>query len=151
MTDTQAAHPAVPHPGVVARPAGRDRRFWGLVLRGNDWLAVRLGLVFGSVWIVWAFFLWPLIARQLGAAVQADTSYYAQSWIQLFALPLFVYIGNRLQRSADAQSEVMHQALTHIATVSDQNQRLIEENTRLTREVHALTAEVRSYVAARER
>ena len=63
------------------------------------------------------FFIWPLAANHFGAKVQSQTSYYAQSWIQLFALPLFVYVGNKLQRSSDAQSDVMHQALTHIATI----------------------------------
>ena len=51
-----------------------------------------------------------------------------------------VYVGNKLQRSSDAQSEVIHQALTHIATVSDQNKTLIEQNTELTTQVHVLVA-----------
>ena len=84
------------------------------------------------------FFIWPLVAQFMGPKVGTKTSYYAQSWVQLFALPLFVYIGNKLQRSSDAQSEVIHSALTHIATVSDQNKTLIEQNTELTTQTHAL-------------
>jgi len=110
----------------------------GRIGKVNDWAATHLGVAFGSVWVVWAFFIWPLVAQYMGARVQVKTSYYAQSWIQLFALPLFVYIGNKLQRSSDAQSEVIHSALTHIATVSDQNKTLIEQNTELTTEVHSL-------------
>jgi hypothetical protein len=152
MTEQPArSHPAVDHPGQVAarRDLARyERRVWGGVSRVNDFAASHLGAVFGSVWMVWVFFIWPLIAQHLGTLVQAQTSYYAQSWIQLFALPLFVYIGNKLQRSADAQSEVMHQAMTHIATVSDENKQLIEANTKLTEEVHALTTQVHAMVSA---
>lgn len=147
----ERAHPAVEHPGrVMARDdlARYERRAWGIISRVNDVAASKLGLVFGSVWMVWVFFVWPLIAEHLGSGVQGQTSYYAQSWIQLFALPLFVYIGNKLQRSGDAQAQAMHQAMTHIAIVSDENKQLIEANTQLTAEVHSLTAEVHAMVSA---
>src|ERR1019366_7609254 len=104
----------------------------GRIGKVNDWTATRLGVVFGSVWVVWVFFTWPLVAQFMGPEIGTKTSYYAQSWVQLFALPLFVYIGNKLQRSSDAQSEVIHSALSHIATLSDQNKTLIEQNTELT-------------------
>src|SRR5450755_2118113 len=128
----------------------------GRVGKVNDWTATHLGIVFGSVWVVWVFFIWPLVAQFMGVKIVTKTSYYAQSWVQLFALPLFVYIGNKLQRSSDAQSEVIHSALTHIATVSDQNKTLIELNTELTKQGHALiaantalTEEVRAAIAAK--
>jgi hypothetical protein len=84
------------------------------------------------------FFIWPLVAQFMGPEIGTKTSYYAQSWVQLFALPLFVYIGNKLQRSSDAQSEVIHKSLTHIAIIGDQNKHLIELNTELTTQTHAL-------------
>lgn len=129
-------HPAVAHP--VHLRIRRHRAGMGRIGKVNDWAATHLGVVFGSVWVVWAFFIWPLVAQYMGAKVQVKTSYYAQSWVQLFALPLFVYIGNKLQRSSDAQSEVIHSALTHIAMVSDQNKQLIEQDNALTAQVHAL-------------
>src|SRR5579863_8492501 len=131
-------HPAVAHP--VHLRIRRHRGEMGPVGRANDWLATHLAAVFGVCWTIWVFFAWPLLAQFFSPLVQAKTSYYAQSWVQLFALPLMVYVGNKLQRSSDAQSEVIHQALTHIATVSDQNQTLIEQNTELTTQVHALVA-----------
>lgn len=146
----QVSHPSVGHP-VVLRLKDDLKRYerglWGKVSQGNDWLATHLGLVFGSVWIVWLFFIWPIIAQFMGTEVGSKTSYYAQSWVQLFALPLFVYIGNKLQRSSDAQSDVIHQALTHIATVSDQSQQLLEQNTELTEQVHLLTEQVHQLVS----
>lgn len=118
----KASHPAVPH-AVRLRLRADLRRYEkglpGKIAAGNDWLATHLGVIFGSVWVVWTFFIWPLAAQFMDALIQQKTSYYAQSWVQLFALPLFVYIGNRLQRSSDAQSDAMHQALTHIATTGD--------------------------------
>ena len=139
-------HPAVTHAVHLRRQQHRDKM--GPVGKVNDWLATRLGLAFGSVWVVWVFFIWPLVAQFMSGEIQVKTSYYAQSWVQLFALPLFVYIGNKLQRSSDAQSEVMHRALAHIAMVSDQNRQLIEQNTDLTTQVHALTSQVHELVAA---
>ena len=131
-------HPAVRHAVHLRRQQHHEGM--GPVGKANDWAATHLGIIFGSVWVVWAFFIWPLVAQFMGTKIQVKTSYYAQSWVQLYALPLFVYIGNKLQRSSDAQSEVVHMALTHIATVSDQNKQLLEQNTDLTVQVHALVA-----------
>ena len=89
---------------------------------------------------MWLFFALPLIARFLGAQFQTQFFYYSSGWVQLFALPLLTYIGVKLQRSSDAQSEVQHQAMVHIATVEDQNKQLIEQNTELTAQIHALVA-----------
>jgi hypothetical protein len=153
MTDAslpQDRHPAVQHPGHLVLGADLrryQRSYLGGLAEVNDRLAVRLGRIFGSAWMVWSFFVLPLAARFLGPAFQSQFFYYSSGWVQLFALPLFVYIGNRLQKSTDAQSEVMHRAMTHIATVSDQSKTLIEQNTELTRKVHDLTAQVRSLVA----
>lgn len=126
MDRTKQTHHAVQHP--VRLREKREKAGANVISKVNDYLATHLSIVFGSVWIVWVFFLWPLLAQHFGVKIQSETSYYAQSWIQLFALPLFVYVGNKLQRSSDAQSEVMHQALTHIATVADQIQELIDLN-----------------------
>jgi hypothetical protein len=130
-------HPKVQHP-VHLRHQGQKT---GRVSKANDWMATHLAIVFGLAWTVWLFFSVPLIAPYLGAAAEGKIFFYSSGWIQLFALPLMVYVGNKLQRSSDAQSEVMHQALTHIATVSDENKKLIEQNTELTTQVHKLVAQ----------
>jgi len=140
-------HPAVAHP--VRLRIRRDRAGMGRLGRANDWLATHLAVVFGLVWTVWLFFIVPLIAPYLGATIESKIFFYSSGWLQLFALPLLVYVGNKIQRSSDAQSEVMHDALTHIATVSDQNKTLIEQNMRLTREIHALTVGPRPASAER--
>jgi hypothetical protein len=131
-------HPAVAHP--VHLRIRRHRDGMGAVGRANDWLATHLAVVFGVCWTIWVFFIVPIVAYFLPAGIQAHIFFFSSGWIQLFALPLMVYVGNKLQRSSDAQSEVIHQALSHIATVSDQNKVLIEQNTELTEQVHALVA-----------
>ena len=134
-------HPAVTHPVRLRRQQHLERMGAGLlgaVKRTDDSALTGLSKVFGWPVTVWLFFALPLVARFLGAKFQAQFFYYSSGWIQLFALPLLTYIGVKLQRSSDAQSEVMHTALSHIATVSDQNKTLIEQNTELTAQVHAL-------------
>lgn len=131
-----SGHPEVQHP--VHLRIRRHRGGMGPVGRANDWLATHLAVVFGVCWTIWVFFTVPVAAYFLPQPVQNKIFFFSSGWIQLFALPLMVYVGNKLQRSSDAQSEVMHQALTHIATVSDQCKRLIEQNTELTQQVHAL-------------
>ena len=137
LSDPQQ-HPAVAHP--VHLRVRRHRSGMGRVGRANDWLATHLAVVFGVCWTIWVFFIVPIVAYFLPAPIQAHIFFFSSGWIQLFALPLMVYVGNKLQRSSDAQSDVIHQALTHIATVSDQNKTLIEQNTELTIQVHVLVS-----------
>lgn len=129
-------HHAVAHPVHLRNRRHRDGM--GPVGKANDWLATHLAVVFGIAWTIWVFFTVPIVAYFLPAKIQNHIFFFSSGWIQLFALPLMIYVGNKLQRSSDAQSEVLHQALTHIATVSDQNKTLIEQNTELTTQIHAL-------------
>jgi len=129
-------HPAVAHP--VHLRIRLHRGGMGAIGKANDWLATHLAVVFGVCWTIWVFFIVPVVAYFLPQAIQNKIFFFSSGWIQLFALPLMVYVGNKLQRSSDAQSDVMHKALTHIATVSDQNKTLIEQDKKLTGQVHAL-------------
>jgi hypothetical protein len=111
-------HPLVAHP--VLLRISRHREGMGAVSRVNDWLATHLAALFGLCWTIWVFLTVPLLILLAPSGVKAIVFYLASGWIQLFALPLMVYVGNKLQRSSDAQSEVMHQALTHIAQRVDE-------------------------------
>ncbi len=134
-------HHAVIHPSVFLAAEKRA------VARVNDWLATRLALVFGLVWTVWVFMVFPLVLLLLPKGVQNTGFFISSGWIQLWALPLFVYVGNRLQKSADAQSDAQHDALTHIAVTGDDVKTLLAQNTELTQEVRDLTGEVHRLVA----
>lgn len=115
MTEpARRGHFAVRHPSdLLARERGAAGRV-------NDWAATRLSAAFGLVWTVWLFMTIPLLVLLAPAGIRSVVFYLASGWIQLWALPLFVYVGNKLQRSADAQSDAQHQALTHIALAADE-------------------------------
>lgn len=136
--------PQPPHPRVMHAMDWRNLKHLNgsRVRRVNDWIVTHLALAFGSIWVIWVFFIWPLLAAHLGMDIKLTTEYYTGSWIQLFALPLFVYIGNKLQRSDDAAADTMHEALTHIANVEDQNNELLRQNTEITEQVHQLAKEI---------
>lgn len=130
------SHPQVPH------PAELRREVQGKVAAANDFLATHLAVIFGIAWTIWVFFIVPVVAYFLPQDVQNHIFFFSSGWIQLFALPLMVYVSNKIQKSSDAQSDAFHQALTHIATVEDLNrqlitemQELLTENTNLTRAV----------------
>jgi hypothetical protein len=113
----QARHPRVQH--AMHLRIRREQAGMGTLARVNDWAATHLAAVFGIAWTIWAFMVIPLVVLLLPAGVKSVVFYLASGWIQLFSLPLMIYVGNRLQRSSDAQSDVMHQAQTHIAQAVD--------------------------------
>jgi hypothetical protein len=115
---TPPRHPSVLHPVDLRIVRHRSGMSW--TGRLNDYAATHLAAAFGVAWTIWVFFTVPLVAWFLPRNVQAHVFFFSSGWIQLFALPLMVYVGNKLQRSSDAQSQVIFQAMTHIATVSDQ-------------------------------
>jgi hypothetical protein len=130
-------HDAVIHPDdllAASEPEGR-------VARGSEWLAGHLAVVFGLAGTVWVFMTVPLLVLLAPTGVRSVVFYLASGWIQLWALPLFVFTGNRLQRSADAQSQAQHQALTHIATTGDEVHALSARVYDLTAQVYQLTLE----------
>ena len=118
-------HPRVQHPIWLRKE--RHENHLNRAGRVNDWAATHLAAIFGIAWTIWTFMTVPLLVLLFPAGVKNVVFYLASGWIQLFSLPLMIYVGNKLQRSSDAQSDVIHQALTHIATVSDQNQDLLNQ------------------------
>jgi hypothetical protein len=118
LTSQTQRHPAVAHP--VHLRVARHRGGMGRIRRANDWAATHLAALFGLGATIWLFLTVPLLVLLAPSGVKAVVFYLASGWIQLFALPLMTYIGVKLQRSSDAQSEVIHKALTHIATQVDE-------------------------------
>lgn len=106
-------HYAVPHPAELL-----DREV-SKATAASDWIATHLAVIFGVTWTVWLFFTVPLIAYFLPSHVQAEIFFFSSGWIQLFALPLLAFVSNKIQKTSDAQSDAMYQALTHIATEMD--------------------------------
>lgn len=113
MADTQ--HPAVRHPRTLLSPPGG----W------NDWLAQHLVGVFGTVWTVWIFVVYPLLALLFPHSVQNVVFFISSGWIQLWALPLLNYTQNRADALRAAKADTDHQALTHVATTLDEVAQLV--------------------------
>lgn len=92
--------------------------------RLSDLAATRLALIFGFNLTIWVFFTIPLVAELLPTAVQVKVFYYASGWVQLFALPLMVYVTNKVQSSSDKQDAVQEELLREIRKLSEQNHSL---------------------------
>lgn len=110
-------HYAVKHPVQLRKELEGTK---GVIGKINDWLATHLAVVFGLAWTVWVFMVVTVAAYWMPANVQSRIFFFSSGCIQLFALPLLTYIGNKSQRATDAQSEAFHQALTHVANQVDE-------------------------------
>jgi hypothetical protein len=89
--------------------------------------ATKLALVFGFNLTIWVFFIIPLIAEFFPPVVQARVFYYASGWVQLFALPLMVYVSNKIQRESDKQDQRQVELLTEVRAIVSENQRLAQQ------------------------
>jgi len=140
--EQEQAAPAAAEPG-GSWPA----RWYGRVYQVQDLLATRLALVFGFGWTIWIFFVIPLVAPYFSLTVQAKVFYYASGWVQLFALPLMIYVSNKIQKTTDGQAAAQAELLTR-------NTALTEESARLARLVNdglARNSEIiRAVIAIRE-
>ena len=105
---------------------------WRRVNAGSEWLAFKLALLFGFVWTVWTFFVVPLVAPYISLKFSAQVFYYGSGWVQLFALPLLTWIGNKTQALAEKQSEAQVELLTKVRSIVTENQRISRTIERLT-------------------
>ena len=117
----------------AARPRGWLGRAYWSAYRASDLAATKLALTFGFVWTIWVFFVIPLVAEFFPVNIQAKVFYYASGWVQLFALPLMVYVSNKIQKTADAQALAQGHLL-------ERNTELTEQTAHLTELVHQLLA-----------
>ncbi|MBB2200968.1 hypothetical protein [Gluconacetobacter tumulisoli] len=78
----------------------------------NDRVAIRLTVIFGSIWCVYAFLFFSLLP--LAAPAWQNTLLYVSNCIQLVALPALM-VGNAiLSRSSDERAAADHAALVEI-------------------------------------
>lgn len=108
-------HPRVPH----------YREFLDTERRWNDWAADHLVVAFGSVWTVWVFLVYPLLALVFPPDVQNIVFFISSGWIQLWALPLLNYTQNKADKVRTAKAEADHRALTHVALTADHADRMV--------------------------
>ncbi|MFT9399730.1 hypothetical protein [Acetobacter sp.] len=83
-----------------------------MLARINESVAVKMTMLFGSIWCVYAFFLFSLVPVLVPA--WQNTLLYISNCIQLVALPALM-VGNAvLSRGADRRAAEDHQALLEI-------------------------------------
>lgn len=80
--------------------------------RANESIAVRMTMLFGSIWCVYVFLLFSLIP--LLVPQWQNTLLYISNCIQLVALPALMVGSAVLSRGADRRAAEDHQALLEI-------------------------------------
>ncbi|MBS1016328.1 MULTISPECIES: hypothetical protein [Acetobacter] len=88
------------------------KTFKALLDRANESIAVKMTMLFGSIWCVYVFFVFSLIPVLVPQ--WQNTLLYISNCIQLVALPALM-VGNAvLSRGADKRAAEDHQALLEI-------------------------------------
>jgi hypothetical protein len=77
--------------------------------RFNEWLAVRATLVFGSMWVTYALFLYGFIPVVLPN--EMNSLLYWSNTIQLWSLPLIMVGQNVMGRASVRQAAETHDAV----------------------------------------
>ncbi len=83
-----------------------------IISRSNDTIALRLTIVFGSIWCVYAFTMLSLVP--LLVPVAQTTLLYVSNSIQLVALPALMVGSALLARSNEKRAAQDHAALVEI-------------------------------------
>ena len=90
--------------------------------RVNDWIAVHVTLLFGSMWATYVFFLYGFVPLLWPHGIV--TFLYWSNTVQLWSLPLLM-VGQNVLGRADARR-------------ADEQYRMTQQIDRLTQELHAM-------------
>jgi hypothetical protein len=119
--------------------AKRESRF-------NDWLAVKITNVVGTMWCAYAFGCLALIS--LPEAIRGGTAtliaWIAQTFLQLVLLSIIMVGQNVASAKSDRQLEQTYRDAEELLKVSDGIQSLLTQNMELTREIHAVVHQQKS-------
>src|SRR5256885_7362162 len=106
--------------------------------RFNDWLAIKITSVVGTMWCAYAFAGLALIS--LPAAIRGGTatliSWIAQTFLQLVLLSIIMVGQNIAAKKSDRQLEQTYRDAEALLKISDEIQSLLKQNTELTQEIH---------------
>ncbi|HEX8842694.1 MAG TPA: hypothetical protein VF757_10410 [Sphingomicrobium sp.] len=106
--------------------------------RFNEWLAVKITRVVGTMWCAYAFAGLALIS--LPAAIRGGTatliSWIAQTFLQLVLLSIIMVGQNIAARKSDRQLEQTYRDSEELLKISDGIRQLLQKNTDLTAEIH---------------
>ncbi|HEX5181699.1 MAG TPA: hypothetical protein VFW19_00970 [Allosphingosinicella sp.] len=105
--------------------------------RFNDWLAVRITNLVGTMWCAYAFAILALIS--LPAAIAAGTAaligWIAQTFLQLVLLSI-IMVGQKVAAvKSDRQLAQTYTDAEELLKISDEIHRLLKQNTELTQDI----------------
>jgi uncharacterized membrane protein YjjP (DUF1212 family) len=106
----------------------------------NDWLAVTITRVVGTMWCAYAFAGLALVS--LPAAIRGGTAtlvaWIAQTFLQLVLLSI-IMVGQRVAAvKSDRQLEQTYRDAEALLKISDEIHGLLKQNTDMTAEIHQL-------------
>jgi hypothetical protein len=106
--------------------------------RFNDWLAISITNMVGTMWCAYAFACLALIS--LPAAIRAGTAplvaWIAQTFLQLVLLSI-IMVGQKVAAAkSDRQLEQTYRDAEALLKISDEIHCLLKQNTDLTEEIH---------------
>jgi hypothetical protein len=128
--------PHIPHPHIQLRKEFLQQRM--ARARGfNNWLAVKITNVVGTMWCAYAFAILALIS--LPAAIQAGTAtlvaWFAQTFLQLVLLSI-IMVGQKVAaEKSDQQLEQTYRDAEALLEMNDDMHRLIKQNVTLTEQI----------------
>lgn len=77
----------------------------------NDILAEKSTIVFGTMWIFYAFFIYGLLPLIPAIKPYENSFFYWSGWVQLWALPLLMVGQNVTGRAAEERAQETHDAV----------------------------------------
>lgn len=106
--------------------------------RFNDWLALSITRIVGTMWCAYAFAALALVS--LPAAIRDGVAtliaWIAQTFLQLVLLSI-IMVGQKIAaEKSDRQLEQTYRDSEELLKINDEMQRLLQQNTELTREIH---------------
>jgi uncharacterized membrane protein len=111
--------------------------------RFNEWLAIRITGIVGTMWCAYAFAGLALIS--LPAAIRGGTatliSWIAQTFLQLVLLSIIMVGQNIAAKKSDRQLEQTYRDSEELLKISGAMRELLQKNTELTTEIHEVVRE----------
>lgn len=128
------SHPKVRHPKEILEKKIRDKSAFS---RFNDRFAIWIGTHVGSMY---CFYLFNVIAfLSLKSALETHNlvpiiNWVSSNWIQLILLPAIMVAQNIAQAAQEAKTETDHETLTYLATLQDEQMKILYELKKLRKE-----------------
>ena len=134
--------PHIPHPHIELRK-NFLKRYRAGPEGFNNWLAVKITSIVGTMWCAYAFGVLALIS--LPEAVKLGTStliaWIAQTFLQLVLLSI-IMVGQKVAAAkSDRQLEQTYKDAEALLKISDAIHGLLKQNTELTEEIHKVVRE----------